>query len=305
MPAAEVKTEGVKPETEKKDTSADAKSSTPSDKGVKDDKTSQDAGKFSEETKTWAKEIGFSEEDINSYPSEQALEKVLVRTEKRFTSKKEESSDITDTDEEVTPPEGEKPKSKGKTETDDLELDPEEYDEKVIRKFKAQADKIAALEKIVHSNKGMNEKLTQHYEKMEEEQIEQITERVDNLFAELGDDYQHLFGKGKGLALPEGSFLRGNRERIVRAMDTIEKNRAVSQREKLTEPKLFARALTMEFEDDVWKIKMKKLGAKLDKRGESFSLLPSGRKGVDEDIDPLAKARQTERTISRKYGIVK
>lgn len=168
--------------------------------------------------------------------------------------------------------------------TDEVELDPELYDPELISAFKAQGNRIKALESRL----------------AEQGQATQSS-RIDQMVDGLGKDYGDLLGSGPRSAMDPKSEQFVNRAKIDDEMETIKAGLQSRGKTVPGENDLFKKAVQSLFGDKTEAIARRKVSQQLNERSRKFIGRPSGRRGRS-DLTPTQAAIKAVAAKQRQYG---
>jgi len=203
---------------------------------------------FSESLIALAESSGLTKEQIENFSSEKDLVNTLSILGSKTPTETEDKSKETKKDED-------KPYNCG--------LDPKEYDEKII----------ATLNKLGEENRQLQKRLANSDAKAAEtekaQQAQYVAERIkwlDSEFAELGEEYEDVFGKGGHDDISQKSETFKNRVAVDDEIDILVYTYKIKGKPLPPAKELFKKAVTVLFSDKTKSVSTKTLTAKMKKR---------------------------------------
>jgi len=176
-----------------------------------------------------------------------------------------------------------------------IDLNPDEYDEKVIKTFeglnKFHTDRYSALET----------KLNQVLEAVGNDQAAAADVRFESMIEGLGDDFTETLGKGPGHSLDQKGTQFENRVKLHEEIVRIAAGYAALGQQVPTEKELFEKAVGVVFKDKQKTLEMDKLGKKLDKRSKQSLGRAAPRK--DRELSPDQRATNYVNEFYKKNNI--
>lgn len=176
-----------------------------------------------------------------------------------------------------------------------IDLNPDEYDAKVIKTFenlnKFHTDRYTALEA----------KLNDVLEAVGNEQAAAADLRFESMIDGLGDDFAETLGKGPGHSLNRKSPQFENRVKLHEEIVRIAAGYAALGQRVPTEKELFEQAVGTVFRDKQKDLAMDKLGKKLDKR--SRQSLGRAAPHKDKELSPDQRAVKFVNDFYKKNNI--
>jgi len=176
-----------------------------------------------------------------------------------------------------------------------IDLNPDEYDEKVINTFeglnKFHTDRYSALET----------KLNQVLEAVGNDQAAAADVRFESMIEGLGDDFTETLGKGPGHSLDQKGTQFENRVKLHEEIVRIAAGYAALGQQVPTEKELFEKAVGVVFKDKQKTLEMDKLGKKLDKRSKQSLGRAAPRK--DRELSPDQRATNYVNEFYKKNNI--
>jgi len=277
------------------------------DKGD-DDKDSADSQKAADETTSSKKEQEKTETETEEKPA--IDDDLLARAEEMGFTKYEAQSfsnaedlkrtlDILDGAWDAKPG-GDKEEKAGEKDSQKepefkVDLNPDEYDEKVIKTFedlnKFHTDRYAGLEA----------KLNQVLEAVGNEQAAAADVRFESMIEGLGEDFTDTLGKGPGHTLDRKGAQFENRIKLHEEIVRIAAGYAALNQRVPTEKELFEQAVGTVFKDKQKNLDMDKLGKKLNKRSKQSLGRAAPRK--DKELSPDQRAAKFVNDFYTKNNI--
>jgi len=219
-----------------------------------------------------AAEVGLDEEDIAKIGNVENLERMVMILEARKKSQEEPQPEP----EKVDP---------------DFADVPEELKPALEQVTKAYEDRIAALE----SQLG-------EYGKYADMQAEKaVKNEFDGFVADLGPEYESLFGTGSSDNLRNGSKELSNRVTVLEEMNALAKGYEAVGREVPDEKSLFSKALSSVFGEEIIELKAAAKESQIAERRSKFVGRPSQRHGKQKS--PEAAAIASVRQYMEEAGI--
>ena len=219
-----------------------------------------------------AAEVGLDEEDIAKIGNVENLERMVMILEARKKSQEEPQPEP----EKVDP---------------DFADVPEELKPALEQVAKAYEERIAALE----SQLG-------EYGKYADMQAEKaVKNEFDGFVADLGPDYESLFGTGSSDNLRNGSKELSNRVTVLEEMNALAKGYEAVGREVPDEKSLFSKALSSVFGEEIIELKAAAKESQIAERRSKFVGRPSQRHGKQKS--PEAAAIASVRQYMEEAGI--
>ena len=212
-----------------------------------------------------AAEVGLDEEDIAKIGNVENLERMVMILEARKKSQEEPQPEP----EKVDP---------------DFADVPEELKPALEQVAKAYEERIAALE----SQLG-------EYGKYADMQAEKaVKNEFDGFVADLGPDYESLFGTGSSDNLRNGSKELSNRVTVLEEMNALAKGYEAVGREVPDEKSLFSKALSSVFGEEIIELKAAAKESQIAERRSKFVGRPSQRhvKQKSPEAAAIASVRQ-------------
>ena len=218
-----------------------------------------------------AAEVGLDEEDIAKIGNVENLERMVMILEARKKSQEE-------------------PQRARKVDPDFADV-PEELKPALEQVAKAYEERIAALE----SQLG-------EYGKYADMQAEKaVKNEFDGFVADLGPDYESLFGTGSSDNLRNGSKELSNRVTVLEEMNALAKGYEAVGREVPDEKSLFSKALSSVFGEEIIELKAAAKESQIAERRSKFVGRPSQRHGKQKS--PEAAAIASVRQYMEEAGI--
>lgn len=221
-----------------------------------------------------AKEAGLSDEDIESFSSDQ-LEKVLSLV-------KTETGDQQQTD---------KPKSDYNSEEFKVELDPDIYDPDICKAINSTAEQI----------NGLKTKLNEVTSALAAQSELSFEKDFESMIATLGDEFSDTLGKGDLEAIGSDSEHFKNRCKVIDEMNAIATGYTQTGKKVPSQKKLFERAVNSVFGDKVKSNVRKEVAAQLEKRSSQIISRPTSKKGKD-NMSPERRATNVVKEKLREFG---
>ena len=219
-----------------------------------------------------AAEVGLDEEDIAKIGNVENLERMVMILEARKKSQEEPQPEP----EKVDP---------------DFADVPEELKPALEQVTKAYEQRIAALE----SQLG-------EYGKYADMQAEKaVKNEFDGFVADLGPEYESLFGTGSSDDLRNGSKELSNRVTVLEEMNALAKGYEAVGREVPDEKSLFSKALSSVFGEEIIELKAAAKESQIAERRSKFVGRPSQRHGKQKS--PEAAAIASVRQYMEEAGI--
>lgn len=219
-----------------------------------------------------AAEVGLDEEDIAKIGNVENLERMVMILEARKKSQEEPQPEP----EKVDP---------------DFADVPEELKPALEQVTKAYEERIAALE----SQLG-------EYGKYADMQAEKaVKNEFDGFVADLGPEYESLFGTGSSDDLRNGSKELSNRVTVLEEMNALAKGYEAVGREVPDEKSLFSKALSSVFGEEIIELKAAAKESQIAERRSKFVGRPSQRHGKQKS--PEAAAIASVRQYMEEAGI--
>ena len=219
-----------------------------------------------------AAEVGLDEEDIAKIGNVESLERMVMILEARKKSQEEPQPEP----EKVDP---------------DFADVPEELKPALEQVTKAYEERIAALE----SQLG-------EYGKYADMQAEKaVKNEFDGFVADLGPEYESLFGTGSSDDLRNGSKELSNRVTVLEEMNALAKGYEAVGREVPDEKSLFSKALSSVFGEEIIELKAAAKESQIAERRSKFVGRPSQRHGKQKS--PEAAAIASVRQYMEEAGI--
>ena len=219
-----------------------------------------------------AAEVGLDEEDIAKIGNVENLERMVMILEAR----KKSQEDPQPEPEKVNP---------------DFADVPEELKPALEQVTKAYEQRIAALE----SQLG-------EYGKYADMQAEKaVKNEFDGFVADLGPEYESLFGTGSSDDLRNGSKELSNRVTVLEEMNALAKGYEAVGREVPDEKSLFSKALSSVFGEEIIELKAAAKESQIAERRSKFVGRPSQRHGKQKS--PEAAAIASVRQYMEEAGI--
>jgi hypothetical protein len=216
--------------------------------------------------------VGLDEEDIAKIGNVENLERMVMILEARKKSQEEPQPEP----EKVDP---------------DFADVPEELKPALEQVTKAYEDRIAALE----SQLG-------EYGKYADMQAEKaVKNEFDGFVADLGSEYESLFGTGSSDNLRNGSKELSNRVTVLEEMNALAKGYEAVGREVPDEKSLFSKALASVFGEEIIELKAAAKESQIAERRSKFVGRPSQRHGKQKS--PEAAAIASVRQYMEEAGI--
>jgi hypothetical protein len=216
--------------------------------------------------------VGLDEEDIAKIGNVENLERMVMILEARKKSQEEPQPEP----EKVDP---------------DFADVPEELKPALEQVTKAYEDRIAALE----SQLG-------EYGKYADMQAEKaVKNEFDGFVADLGSEYESLFGTGSSDNLRNGSKELSNRVTVLEEMNALAKGYEAVGREVPDEKSLFSKALSSVFGEEIIELKAAAKESQIAERRSKFVGRPSQRHGKQKS--PEAAAIASVRQYMEEAGI--
>jgi hypothetical protein len=265
----EPKEKEVDPEPNNESLETEEKS--PAEEKVKpsEDDKSKD-GDFSAELKQRALDIGLSEEDVKTFPSEEALDKALILIEKRGIASQPKQEE---TPPAVAPEVKKEEKASEKDAEEDIpDLDPEVFDEKLVEVWGALKGVNKKQAEIIEQLKGQVATLTQQSLASHKDRL---LDQVEDFFGDLGEEYTSFIGKGRGSDLQKDSVEMKARVEILEVAESLMENYA-RQKKNVPFKTALARATHAILGDKLRDIESGKIASKLEKRSKAFMPKPGG-----------------------------
>lgn len=231
---------------------------------------------FDERLLVNAERVGISRDEALTFGSPEALNKAIdiaIRTYQRFAPKQE--------------PAEQEP---------EITLDPDEYDEKIIKLFERQNKQIALLKEELDAVQGITQNVVS---KAEQDAAEKMYDVFDQDVNSLGHD--DLFGKGTRNNVSKEHV--ENRARLLNATNALADSYEL--RGQPIPPDLIERALRAEFGESAQAKSTRELADKVSKRASQTIARPSGRGStpfVGTDTD--SEAKQAIASILEEAGVL-
>ena len=219
------------------------------DKGGED----RNQGEVSPELAARAEAMGISKEDVQLFGSAAAVERAVALLEAKAAKlpnpdepggKKEEKKDG----------EGEDAGDKKSEEDDEfvlVDLDPDEYDEPLVRGFKT-------MSKMVERLKGLEARLKDIDSAFSMQGVVEFEAKFDNWLEELGEAAEADLGKGRGLELKKDSPQMASRVKIIDEYQALADRLAKEGKPLPPQAELFEEALRRALPDVHSKVKKTK-----------------------------------------------
>jgi hypothetical protein len=212
---------------------------------------------------------GFSMKDASAFQDASVLQNVVERLE--ATTKEGEPADKGGGDDKK---EDEDPLAKIP------DLDPEEFDEKIVSAMKGMKEIVKAQLETISSLKGTISGL--------EDQVKKAGSNgswVDAEVAKLGAEYEDVFGKGNLADISDAKH-KGAREKLARHIKFVQ-DEAKAEKTKISDADAFIKALESAFADKVKNVRGAKKQKAASDRSQRTVNRPrdtSGRFGSDSDV---------------------
>lgn len=234
-----------------------------------------------------ARDLGLEDNDIGQFDTADALEKALVVYERRLMA----SLRPQQAPQQTNVPQPQQAKEIQKPAEDIPDLDPAEFDERIVKGW-------GAMKSIVANLREQNQQFATHFAK---EQGKQEDSRFDGLISKLGAEYEQFLGKGSVEELKTDSKEFKTRTEVWQAMDSLRKGYANLGRQMPSDKALFERAVQSVLGQNMAEIERKKIGSTLKKRSGQFIGRATHREGVDSRT-PDDRARAAVRAKLRDMG---
>lgn len=233
---------------------------------------------FDERLLVDAERVGISRDEALSFGSPEALNKaidVAIRTYQRFAQPQQE-------------PAKQEPEP-------EIEFDPEEYDEKIIKAFELQKKQIRELQDELQAIRGTTQDIASRTQLETQEKMYDVFDQDVN---ELGNE--SLFGKGNRNTVAKEQV--ENRARLLAATNALADSYEL--RGLPIPPDLIERAMRAEFGESAQAKSTRELADKVSKRAAQSIARPSGRGStpfVGTDTD--SEAKQAIAAILEEAGV--
>jgi len=264
-PEKQEKAEKVEPEPEPE---PDAEADTEEVKGNGEETDEKKPSKFSDDLTQRALDIGLSEEDVDTFPSSESLDKALQLIERRGLAAHEKR--------EETPPAAEpvakqEEKSSEKVAEDEIpDLDPEVFDEKLVEVWKGLKGVNKKQSEIIASLQGQLATISQQFQ---ESHKNRTLDQVEEFFGQLGEEYVPFIGKGRGTELVVESTEMKSRIEILEVAESLMENYS-RQRKSVPFKTALERATNAVLGDKLRNLESGKIASKLERRSKAF--MPRG-----------------------------
>jgi len=223
-----------------------------------------DETELDDETLQRAVDAGMKLKDAKAFKGNKSgLENVIALLESRSAAKPTEDREV----------------AKAKAEDELPDLDPNEYDEKVVAHFKAlkaqrakDDERIAALEQQLHQQK-----------------VESAEEWFDGQIKDLGEDFEAVLGKGTVKDIAFGSAAFKKRGEIAERMEVLANGYIASGKPVPSDKALFDESVKIVLEKEIKAADERKLASKLEKRAGQHIARAGGsatkpRKSAEEEV---------------------
>jgi hypothetical protein len=218
------------------------------DKGGDD----RNQGEVSPELAARAEAMGISKEDVQLFGSAAAVERAVALLESK--AAKLPAPDEPGGKEEKKDGEGEDAGDKKDGEDDDfvvVDLDPDEYDEPLVKGFKT-------MSKMVEKMKGLESRLKDIDSAFSMQGVVEFETKFDNWLEELGEAAEADLGKGRGLELKKDSPQMASRVKIIDEYQALADRLAKEGKPLPPQAELFEEALRRALPDVHSKVKKTK-----------------------------------------------
>jgi len=263
------------------------------DKDSSSDKSdsADDKSKLSDELIEAAVKAGMTSEEANEYGSDADLQRTVTLLRRQAGSADTGQEDKTDGknkgDDSSDKKGDDEKKGDAEDEPFDCGLDPEKYDEGLIKTLnkmgQAQLDALKAKGTV--GNKEVEELKAQVKTLTDDRQNEAAVryfKAFDGRIDALGKDWQDIFGEGPGPKLADDSDGLKNRKVLDKEVQAIAIGRDSAGLKPLSEQAMFDKALESAFPKKSKTLSGKKVSDKLKERSKQHVHKPSGQQGADK-----------------------
>lgn len=294
-----------KPEDKK---TGDDKSSTEKEAGEEKDAAGKTETKTKEEQKTdegkstigdglleRAVRNGLSLDDAKSFGNPEALARTLtILEESRSAAGEQTEGRKTGKDTETT--------QEIKFEPLEIKFDNEaDLDPEVVKQIKAiNEHNSKAFESMSKFTNDLGKQLTITQQAIANQADQKVSDRIESMFGELGDDYKDLVGTGRGETLDENSNQFTNRVSIINAMKAIDQVAFDSKQRMKPLDKVFKQAVKQVFSDKQAEITNKKVAKSVTDRNKQAINNPTGSRKATVTGDEAAI--QTSKEFDEKVS---
>ncbi len=242
-----------------------------------------------------AKELGFTEKEIKAMRGEKNLTAVIVAMDRKIAEFGRTGGDATNT--------ADKSKTVGETSTGktkesepaatgdeaDLELDPELFDDRLIKAFKSQGKKYSA------AIEGMKQQVAVLQDALSDRVFD---EQVNG----LGKGFDSILGAGSTSAQPENSKFAKNRSAVKDEMKALSAGYKAIGKNAPSESQLFSRAVQSLFSDKIQGMAKKGITDQLRGKSKRFISRPASRRQSTDGRSPTQRAVDNVKEKLRQSG---
>jgi hypothetical protein len=165
-------------------------------------------------------------------------------------------------------------------------LDPEVYDEDVIRAFDQVSEVIKSQSKQIEDLKVASEKASSHGQ---DEALREAGRWFDDRVASLGEDFHDSLGKGTWSSLSQGSSQAANREKIAEQIDVMASGYTATGRTVPPRDELFSKAARFVLQGEFDRVREQRLSDAMTKRSATHLHRP-GSSNVTKNMTPAEEA---------------
>ena len=206
-------------------------------------------------------DYGFSEAEVKSFGTVEAAQAVLAGMDRRVAAMATAPT--------VPAPEAALPPAVEKTvEPYKSGLDPDEYDENVIKEIETLGNQMQQQASQMQAMQAENDRLLA--ERQQSSQDSRIS-RFDESIAKLPDVYKETFGTGESGALLRSSPAYSNREQVFQYMNAIEVGLKSIGQTPPSQDELFERALGALYSDKQQAIAQQELSARISATSQTIA----------------------------------
>lgn len=233
-----------------------------------------------------AEQLGFSQEDIQSFGDAAGLERALVVFNRQLAARGRPDEPGTQE------PEKEPQKETPKLELPEINL--EEVDPEIAKYIEGQSKVIQDLYGQVQGLSGLQEQVQTLHAQEQQRQIEAFTSTFDGFIDNLGDSWDDVFGKKAGD--PDKA-----RADLMNEVSVLAAGYEATGREMPTADDLINRALRSLHGDRFQNLARKELNGKLKQRARQGIARPSNRKATDMTPEDRAARAVAEKMAEKGF----